>query len=360
MKKLFTLLTAVLSFSAVGISQTYDVSCDTLLRPVDGSTFDAGYVLLTYIRSNKGDTLKGTAGDTVRMTILVDGTAVSTLRRNMSTDFLPGASDTITTGINLGGLAAGSHKICVVAGILGGKMDNDNSNDTACSSFTITLPDLSIDSLAITDPAISGDSVTIGATLKSVVVRVQNNGTSRYTGTLSGQNLVLPMTVTIDGSANNFNVPSTQQNPISIAAGSSVTYTLNIGNLNYTFPSTPKSFDLCVKTSLPNDGNTANDEKCLTGLKTYDPLVSVSSINEESNEFNIAHIHNHIQVEGGIGQGQIEIKVIDLTGKVVAHNSFDSQKDGFYQLDAATLQGLYIVDVLENGVSQKTQKIFIR
>lgn len=358
MKKFTSLLTAILALSAFSFAQTYDVSCDTVFLPANGSTIDAGISSISYVRSNKGDTLKGSAGDTVRMIISIDGTIVSRVSRNMTTDFLPGASDTTGVVLNLSSLSIGQHTLCVTATIVGGKTDADSTNNTSCSTFNVAAPDLGIDSAAIVDPAMPGDSVAMGSALTSIFVRVINNGNSTYRGTVSGQTLGLPMSISIDGSNTDFTLPSTQQNPIAIPAGSSVGYTLNIGGLNLDFPSTAKTFDLCVKTSVGNDGNTANDQHCLNGLKTYNPTVSVETV--EAANFNVYVSNNKLNFSYDNLNGNALFTVYDLTGKVVATETVDANGTGVHSIDADNLNGIYLVNVQMNGETVETKKVLIQ
>jgi len=274
MKKILHSILFVLTFT-LGISYSsfaqYDLSTDTILFPVNGSTFQTGLNLpLNYVRSNAG-AVDIPSTDTVLMSFFLNGNAAGGIRRAASV-FTAGTSDTAGITFPFGQLVAGTYEVCVVAGFVASSSatDTDPTNDTACTTIDLVSPDMAVTAFEAVDPALNdGDTLPTGDTIVTMTVTFTNEGTVPFFADFD--------LITYIGTDTAF---LTAPNNAGLLPDSSITFNLP-GNLLPTEPTAPGPFTICASSRAIDDADPSNDGICNTYVREV-PSTATTDLSFES------------------------------------------------------------------------------
>lgn len=139
MKKLYTLIFFFFFTALSSNSQIVDLGITAIVDPVPGASIPNNYNdTIKFSMVNNGATIA--ANDTVPIGLGIDGIPVLNLFAFMQSDFPAGVTGVVSFyGIDMGvlGLSNGNHTFCFWTQMPG---DVDNSNDTACATYTLVDP----------------------------------------------------------------------------------------------------------------------------------------------------------------------------------------------------------------------------
>lgn len=264
MKKITSLFTAAIIAASFSVSaQNYDVGVKRILSPANGATITAGVYTVGLTLQNYGDSLM--INDSIKLALSIDGATVLPRIGTPARAYSTGDTVNLSLTLNLGSLTAGSHSLCFRTTEIFGKTDSDTTNNESCSNFTIVLPDLGVDSVAVSSPATKdGDTLRTGTSITQVFVRVRNFGTQPYSA--AGVAIAL----NINGSNQALNLPLNQAIPAGGSVGGNVP-----ANLIPAQPNTRGTYDVCANTTL-TDADANNNQSCVN-MKVHDE-VTIASI----------------------------------------------------------------------------------
>lgn len=264
MKKITFLLGALVMGITGAFAQTYDVGIKNILTPANGSSINAGLTTVRMTLMNYGDSLA--PSDSIKIGISVNGTVLTSNAGTPARGYATGDSVILALNLNFSTLPAGSNAVCVKTSRIVGKTDSDTTNDESCSTFIIVLPDLSVDSLAVTSPAVSnGDTLLTNTTVSGVLLRIRNNGTVPFATS------PIPISFSINGTSSNLSLPITR----AIPPGGTVNGNIP-ANLITVQPSSAGTYDVCGASNLSNDADNSNNQTCISF--TVHEVLSISSL----------------------------------------------------------------------------------
>ncbi len=247
---------------AIGLAtaQTYDVGIKNILNPANGDKLCAGNTNVVITLANYGDSLA--PSDSIKIGFSLNGINKTASAWAPSIGYGKGDTVNLRLRLNLSSLMVGSNTLCFRTTKIVGKTDADSTNDQSCSTFTIVKPDLSIDSIAITNPAVNnGDTLLTNTHVSSMYVRIRNNGLAPYTTT------PISMMLSINGTTSKLNLPIQRAiAPNGAAKGNIPAQLINVQ------PNTVGLYEVCAATTVKNDADTTNDQTCIS-FSVHDVLT---------------------------------------------------------------------------------------
>ena len=139
MNKLYVITFLLVTVMFTSNAQVIDLGITAIVDPVPGTSIPNNYNdTIKFSMVNNGATIA--ANDTVPIGLGIDGIPVLNLFAFMQSDFPTGVTGVVSFyGIDMGvlGLSNGNHTFCFWTQMPG---DVDNSNDTACATYTLVDP----------------------------------------------------------------------------------------------------------------------------------------------------------------------------------------------------------------------------
>ncbi|HNW88657.1 MAG TPA: CARDB domain-containing protein [Bacteroidales bacterium] len=258
---------------------------------------------------------------------------------------------TVTAGTWSGTLAAGAttnytftttyispdsaYELCAFTMLAG---DNYTFNDSTCASFNVTAAIHDVGVVSVVSPI----DTTVYQDADTVSVYIKNYGTSPET--------TIPLTFMVNAVQAGAGVWSGTLN-----AGDSVLYTFPVLNV-----SPQGDYQLCARTMLSGDSDTANDEECKylfgspVGIETYDYTYFVLYQNVPNPAGNHTNIVFYVPESDNV-----YYEMVDVLGKTIIAEDIDAVRgENRIGYNMATIpEGVYFYSVTYRGQKQTKRMV---